>query len=67
MNLYVEHNFTLAKVGVNLVALANEFELSSFLVSMFLKVSQGEPNPQGARKPPTCILDSFNNFLEVLM
>jgi hypothetical protein len=67
MNLDVEYNSTLAKMGVNLVTLANELELSSFLVLMFLKVSQGEPKPQGAKQPPTCILDSLNKFLEVLM
>jgi hypothetical protein len=66
VDLDVEYNFTLAKMGVKLVALANELKLSSFLVLMSLKVSQGEPKPQGASQPPTCILDSFNKFLEVL-
>jgi hypothetical protein len=67
VNLDVEYNFTLGKMRVNLVVLANELKLSNFLVLMSLKVSQGEPKPQGARQPPTCILDSFNKFLEVLM
>ncbi len=34
---------------------------------MYLKVSQGELKPQGARQPPACILDSFNKILEVLI
>jgi hypothetical protein len=34
---------------------------------MSLKVSQWEPKPQGAIQPLAYILDSFNNFLEVLI
>jgi hypothetical protein len=55
------------KVGINLVALVSELKLISFLVLMFLKVSQGEPKPQGARQTPSCILDSFNKFSKALM
>jgi hypothetical protein len=32
-----------------------------------LKISQDEPKPQGARQPLDYILNSFNNFLEVLI
>jgi hypothetical protein len=42
-------------------------ELPNFIILMFLGVSQGEPKPQGARWPPTCILDSLNKILEVLI
>jgi hypothetical protein len=34
---------------------------------MSLKVSQGESKPQGMKQPFTCILDSFNKFLKVLI
>jgi hypothetical protein len=33
---------------------------------MSLRVSEGEPKPQGAKRPFICILDSLNKFLEVL-
>jgi hypothetical protein len=49
MNLYVEYNFALTKVRINLVALVSELELISFLVLMFLRASQGELEPQGAK------------------
>jgi len=39
MNLYVNHNFALVEMGVNLVVLTNELESLGFLVFMSLKVS----------------------------
>ncbi len=39
INLNVQYNSALVEVGINLVALANEFELLSFLILIFLKVS----------------------------
>jgi hypothetical protein len=39
VNLYLEYNFALVEVGVNLVALANELYLLSFIVLMSLRVS----------------------------
>ncbi len=39
MNLNVNYNFTLAKMGVNLVTLTSELESPSFFVLMFLRVS----------------------------
>jgi hypothetical protein len=51
MNLNADYNFVLAKVRVNLVALASKLKLLNFLVLMFLKVSQREFKPQGARQP----------------
>jgi hypothetical protein len=39
MNLNVNYNSALVEVGINLVALANEFELLSFLILIFLRVS----------------------------
>jgi len=66
VNINVEYNFALVEVGINLVPLANEFELFSFLILIFLKVSQEELKPQGVRKAPAYILDSFNMFLKVL-
>ncbi len=66
MNLNAYYNSVLAKIKVNLVALANELKLFNFLVLMFLKVSQREFKPQGARQLLTWILDSFNKILEVL-
>jgi hypothetical protein len=66
MHLDAEYNCMLVKIGVNLVALVNELEFHRFFVLMSLRVSKGKPKPQGARQPPTCILDSFNKFLEVL-
>jgi len=67
VNLDVKYNFALAKMRVNLIALASELKSFNFLVLMYLQVSQGEPKPQGARRPPSCILGSFNNTLEVLI
>ncbi len=49
LNLNVDYNFALVEMGVNLVALVSELELTSFLVLMFLRVSQGECKPQGVR------------------
>jgi hypothetical protein len=49
MNFNAKYNFALTKVEVNLVALLSELKLISFLVLMFLRISQGEPKPQGAR------------------
>jgi hypothetical protein len=45
MNLNLNYNSTLAKMGMNLVTLASELELFNFLVLMFLRISQGEPKP----------------------
>jgi hypothetical protein len=39
VNLNVNYNYVLAKVGVNLVTLVNELKSSNFLVLMSLKVS----------------------------
>jgi hypothetical protein len=39
MNLDAKYSYVLAEVGVNLVALASELKLFSFLVLMSLKVS----------------------------
>lgn len=66
MNLDVDYNYALAFMGMNLVALASELELSNFFILMSLRVSQGEPKPQGMKQPHACILDSFNKILEVL-
>jgi hypothetical protein len=49
MNLDVEYNYALAKVVVNLVALAKELKLPSFVILMYLRDSQWELKPQGAR------------------
>jgi hypothetical protein len=67
MNLDADYNSILTKMGVILVALTSELKSPSFLILMSLKVSQGEPKPQGVKQPPNCILDSYNNFLEVLI
>jgi hypothetical protein len=40
VNLNLEYNFALTEVEINLVALANEFKLLSFLILIFLRVSQ---------------------------
>ncbi len=66
VNSNVEYNFALVEIGINLVVLANEFELLRFLILIFLRVSQKELKPQGVRQPPTYILDSFNKFSKVL-
>jgi hypothetical protein len=39
MNLDADHNFALAKMGMNLVTIANELESLSFLLLMSLKIS----------------------------
>ncbi len=62
----VNYNFTLVKMGMNLVTLASELKAPSFKFWCLLKISQGEPKPQGAKQPPTCILDPFNKILKVL-
>jgi hypothetical protein len=43
VNLDAEYNSMLAKVAINLVALANELKFLSFLVLMSLRVSWGKP------------------------
>jgi len=67
INLNVNYNSTLVKVGINLVGLTNELKSFNFLVLMSLKVYQRKPKPQEARKPFVCILDSLNNFFEFLI
>jgi hypothetical protein len=67
VNLNVKYNFSLVKMGMNLVVLASELESLSFMVLMSLKVSQGEPKPQGGKQPLAFILDSLNKFLKVLI
>lgn len=49
VNLDVDNNFVLAKVGINLVALTKALKLFSFMILMSLKISQEELNPQGPR------------------
>jgi Txe/YoeB family toxin of Txe-Axe toxin-antitoxin module len=66
MNLNAYYNFALAKMGMNLVTLANELKSLSFLILMSLRVSQGDLKPQGVKQPLVCILDSLNKILEVL-
>ncbi len=66
MNLDANYNYALVEVGIDLVTLANELKSLSFLALMSLKVFQGEPKPQGARRPLTYILDSFDRFSHVL-
>jgi hypothetical protein len=39
LNLNINYNSTLAKMGVNLAALTNELKSPSFLILMFLRVS----------------------------
>jgi hypothetical protein len=68
VNLYVNYNFVLAKIGINLVTLVKELNrLPSFVILMSLKVSKIEPKLQGAKQPPNCILDSLNKFSKVLI
>jgi hypothetical protein len=44
MNLYVDYNFVLAKIGINLVTLVKELnQLFSFVILMTLKVFKREP------------------------
>jgi hypothetical protein len=45
MNLNANYNFTLAKVGINLVALIKELESPGFVILMSLRVSKGELKP----------------------
>ncbi len=45
LNLFANYNFVLAKVRIDLVALASELESFHFLVFMFLRVSQKELKP----------------------
>jgi hypothetical protein len=49
MNLNVDYNYALVFMGMNLVVLASELELSSFLIVMSSRISQGEPKPQGGK------------------
>jgi hypothetical protein len=42
----------MTEVEINLVTLVNELKLISFLVLMFLKVSQGQLKPQGGKASP---------------
>ncbi len=67
VNLNVDYNFTLVEMGLNLIVLASELKSLDFLILMYLKTSQGELKPQGARQPLVCVLDSLNKFLKVLI
>ncbi len=67
VNLNVEYNFVLAEIRINLVVLVKELELPSFVILMFLRVSQGEPKLQGAKGPPPFILDSLNKLSKNLI
>ncbi len=64
VNLNVDYNSTLEKMGVNFVALVSELESPSFLILMSLIIPKGNLNHKG-KQPFACILDSFNKFLEV--
>jgi hypothetical protein len=66
MNLNGNHNSLLEKIGINLVVFIKELKSFCFMILMSLKISQEEPNLQGARWPLDYILDSLNKFLEVL-
>jgi hypothetical protein len=66
-DLDVDYNFALAKVRINLVALVKKLKLSNFLILMSLKVFNGEPKPKGVRRPLSCILDSLNKILKILI
>ncbi len=63
--LNVDYNFSLAKVGINLVALVKELQLFSFFILML--ISNGEFKPKGAKQPHSCILDSLNKILKILI
>jgi hypothetical protein len=66
VNSYADYNFALVKMGVNLVVITSELKSPNFFILMFLKISQGEPKPQGVMQPLVCVLDSHNKFSEVL-
>jgi hypothetical protein len=59
--------FALRKVRINLVVLVKELKSFNFLILMSLRVSNGEPELEGARQPPSYILDSLNKFLKILI
>jgi hypothetical protein len=67
MNLNTNYNYALVEMGVDLVVLANELKLLSFITLKYLKVSRREPKPQRARQPFAYILDSFNKFSNILI
>jgi hypothetical protein len=67
VNLDANRNSMLAKVRINLVALAKTLELPNFVILMSLKIFKGELKPQGTKQPHDCILDSINKILEVFI
>jgi len=67
VNLDANYNSMLAKVRINLVALAKKLELPNFVILMSLKIFKREFKPQGTKQPHDCILDSFNKILEVFI
>ncbi len=66
VNLNAYYNYLLAKVEIILVILTKELKSPNFVILMSLRISKGELKPQGARRPPNYILDSFNKFSNVL-
>ncbi len=66
VNLNVDYNYLLAKVEITLVILNKELKSLNFVILMSLRISKWEFKPQGVRRPPNYILDSFNKFSEVL-
>jgi hypothetical protein len=58
--LDVDYNFSL-------VALVKVLKSFSFFILISLRISNGEPKPKGARQPLSCILDSFNKILKILI
>ncbi len=67
VNLDANCNSMLAKVRINLVALAKKLELPNFVILMSLKIFKGELKPQGTKQLHDCILDSFSKILEVFI
>ncbi len=63
-------------VGVASSLVENKFDIQTlfwtnfegkFFILISLEVSNGELKPEGAKQPPSCILDSFNKILKIFI
>jgi len=66
MNLDVEYKFTLANVGINLVAIP-KLKLTRFLILLKQNESMKEDEPKVVKQLPNWIFYSFNKFMVILM
>jgi hypothetical protein len=66
ISLKVEHHATLAKINIHLVSL-QELQDTSFLIFMRVDESSAKSKAKGAKFSSTCISNTINKFLDILI